>query len=67
MDLWADVERRIRERGVRVEARLALVALLRAENAQEKVEARRSDLLTRFDRARETLRREALRGEAPRR
>lgn len=62
MDIWADVERRIRERGVRVEERLALLALLREPDATERLEAQGAALLARVHAARDALRTEALQG-----
>jgi hypothetical protein len=61
MDLWADLERRIRERAVRVEERLALVARLRAADAEARLLARRAELVAKVERARDALQLEALR------
>ena len=56
MDLWTELERRIRDRGFRVEERLALLARLREGGSPaEEGEA----ILERVRRAAEALRREA--------
>lgn len=56
MDLWEDLERRIRERGVRVDERLEL---LRALRAGEDLTARRESLRRAVEEAKGRLLREA--------
>jgi hypothetical protein len=61
MNAWDELERRVRERGVRVEQRLALVALLRDEGrTAERLAARRQALLAAVAKAAADVRREAL-------
>lgn len=61
MNAWDELERRVRERGVRVEQRLALIALLRDEaHTSERFAARRQALLLAVTRAAADVRREAL-------
>lgn len=62
MDIWADVERRIRERGVRVEERLALLSRLREPDAAEQLEARGDALLQQVKVTLKHLRTEAIHG-----
>ena len=50
MDLWVDLERRIRQRNVRVDERLALLALLR-DGEEGALAARRSELMRAVDQA----------------
>ena len=59
--VWDELERRIRERGHRVEERLALLALLREPDAAGRLEAQRRALLEAFEGALEALRAEAYR------
>jgi len=40
-----DIERRIRERGVRMDERLALLRVLKSANAEEKLEEKHESLL----------------------
>jgi hypothetical protein len=58
---WDEIERRIRARGVRVEERLALLALLRDPRASERLEGRREALRKAVEDAVEAVRREAFR------
>lgn len=61
MNAWDELERRVRARGVRVEQRLALIALLRDEaRTSERLAARREALLSAVTRAAAAVRREAL-------
>jgi len=61
MNAWDELERRVRERGVRVEQRLALIALLRDEaRTSEALAARRQALLAAVTRTAAAVRREAL-------
>ena len=65
MNAWDELERRVRERGVRVEQRLALIALLRDDHpaearTSERLAARRHALLSAVTRAAADVRREAL-------
>jgi len=60
MDLWEDLERRIRERGVRIDERLALLALLRS-GEEDALTARRSVLLDATRKAARRVRDEMLR------
>lgn len=61
MNAWDELERRVRERGVRVEQRLALIALLRDEaRTSEQLAARRQALVAAVARAVADVRREAL-------
>lgn len=61
MNAWDELERRVRERGVRVEQRLALIALLRDEvRTSEGLATRRQALLSAVTRAVADVRREAL-------
>lgn len=62
MDIWADLERRIRERGVRVDERLALLALLRAPDAAKRLAALGAARLAEVEAARDALRTEAIQG-----
>lgn len=55
MDSLEDLERRIRERGVRVEERLALLGVLAAADAEAQLAARREALLQAVLRASEKL------------
>lgn len=60
MNAWDELERRVRERGVRVERRLALIALLRDDHgASERLAARRRLLLAAVEKAAADVRREA--------
>lgn len=56
MDLWEDLERRIRERGVRVDERLELLRVLRAGDA---LDTRRGDLRRAVEQAAKRLLEEA--------
>lgn len=58
---WDEIERRIRARGVRVEERLALLALLRDPHARERLDALRERLRHDLEDALEGVRREAFR------
>lgn len=59
MNSLEDLERRVRERGVRVEERLALVRLLAREDAARELGRRQEELLAEVRRAAAELRREA--------
>jgi len=61
MELWEDLERRIRERGVRVDERLALLELLR-RGAANALDERRARLQQDVDRAARRLLEEAAGG-----
>lgn len=50
-----DLERRVRERGVRVEERLALLRVLAAADAEAQLAARREELLQNVRRASDKL------------
>ncbi len=56
MDLWEDLERRIREQGVRVDERLELLRVLRAGDA---LDTRRGDLRRAVEQAAKRLLEEA--------
>lgn len=56
MDLWEDLERRIRERGVRVDERLELLRVLRAGDA---LDTQRGDLRRAVEQAAKRLLEEA--------
>ncbi len=66
MNAWDELERRVRERGVRVEQRLALIALLRDDRLSAEARTsgqlavRRQALLSAVTRAAADVRREAL-------
>ena len=57
---WDELERRIRARGVRVEERLALLAILRAEDADARLAERHARISRELADAHEAVRREAL-------
>jgi hypothetical protein len=56
MEAREDLERRIRERGVRVEERLALLELLTRADGEDELAERREALLERARKAGEKLR-----------
>lgn len=55
MESLQDLERRIRDRGVRVEERLALLRLLAQPDAEKQLAARREELLAAVKRAADKL------------
>lgn len=58
MTCLEDLERRIRERGVRVEERLALLRILASGDGEKKLAARQQELLDSVRKASTALKRE---------